>query len=102
MNFVNSDLEPNLPSHPNIVQLHGPVDKLDSQTRGVPNDIESEIKALNSNSEGLALDDGIGEFITTVDDDSIPEIVNNEFRLPISIDGRATGTVIEDDGIIYV
>ena len=87
---MNSEPEPHFPSHPDIVQLDGPVNKLESQIRGVPIEIESEIKVLISDS-GLE-----------TNDESVPEIVNNDFRLPINTDGCATGTVIEEEGILYV
>ena len=93
MNHVNSDPILHFPSHPDRVQSHSPVDKLESRVRGVPIEIESEIKALISNSELVTTDDG--------NDDSVTEIINNDFRLPIDTDGHATGTVIEEDGILY-
>ena len=74
MNYVNSEPNPHFPSHPDIVKPNGPVDKLESQIQGVPLEIRSEFKALLSDS----------------DDVSTPEIVNNDFCLPIDTDGNAT------------
>ena len=70
--------------------MTGPVDKLESRIRGVPIEIESDIKALISDSE------------ISTNAESVPEIVNNDFRLPINTDGRATGTIIEENGTMYV
>ena len=69
MNYVNSEPNPHFPSNPDTVQSNGPVNKLESQIRGVPIEIESEIKALISDSE------------LETNDESVPEIVNNDFRL---------------------
>ena len=80
MNYVNS--EPRFPSHPDPVLSTGPVDTLDSRIRGVPIEIESDIKAVIS--------------------ESVPDVINNDYRLPINPDGRATGTVIEENGTLYV
>ena len=84
MNYVNSEPKPKFPSHLDPVLSTGPVDQLESRIRGVPIEIESDIKSLISDSA------------------SVPEIINNDFRLPINPDGRATGTIIEEDGSLYV
>ena len=86
MNYINSEPNPNFPSHPDHIQADDPEDRIESRVRGVPIEIESEIKALLSDS----------------DDVSTPEIVNNDFCLPFDTDGNATGTMIEEDGILYV
>ena len=46
----------NFPTHPPPVvdPVPGPVDKFDSRIRGVPTDIESELKQLLSESSDLA------------------------------------------------
>ena len=89
--------------------MPGPVDKFDSRIREVPNDVESEIKALISNSQDPDQYDVCDDFVTTTNIEPIAEIdpgpvkvVNNIFRHPIDTDGNATGTVIKEDGILYV
>ena len=89
--YVNSEPKPKFPLHPSPVQSPGPVDKLESRIiRGVPIELEYEIKVLLSDS------------ITATDEDAIPDIVNNDLRLPINTDGCAIGTVIEEEGVLYV
>ena len=76
-----------------------PVAKFESQIRGVPIEIESELQALISNSTITALDDkeSSSAFDDTVGTDStLGEQVNNDFRQPINC------TVIEEDGVLYI
>ena len=77
-----------------------PVDKFDSRIRRVPIDIESELKQLISESSELALD--MKESSPCLTNDVITETINNTYRQPIDSDSGATGTVIEEDGILYV
>ena len=74
--------------------------------------MESEIQALISQSRGLAQDKEFSPgydyaFVTTVDAESTKnniraEIANNHFRHPIDSNSGTTGTVIEEDGVLYV
>lgn len=77
-----------------------PVDKFDSQIRGVPIDIESELKQLISESPKLALD--IRESSPGLTNDMITKTINNTYRQPIDSDTGATGIVIEEDRILYI
>ena len=70
----------------------GPVDNFHSRIRGVPNDIKSELNQLLSESSDLVQDT----------DDVITTTINNAFRKPIDSENGATGTLIEEDGVLYV
>ena len=84
----------NLPTHPPplVDPAPGPVDKFNSRIRGVPNDIESELNQLLSEPSDLVQD--TENFIT--------KTINNDFRYPIDLASGATGTLIKEEGILYV
>ena len=59
--------------------------------------MESEIKALISNSQNLDHYNDCDDFETIEKIDPGPaDVVHNTFRHPINTDGNATGTVIKD------
>ena len=92
-----------------------PVAKFESRIRGVPIKVESELQALISESNSMALDkkeypsgfDNNEEPTTADDEYSFADEVhgkqlNNNFRHPTDTNSGATGTVIEEDDVLYV
>ena len=68
-----------------------PARVFDSRERGVPPDEDPDLEVLSENSSDL------------VPQDPVPgETINNDFRHPIDSNSGATGTLIEEDGILYV
>ena len=67
-----------------------PASVFDSRVQGITPDIESTLE-LSDDSPNLALRDPVHG-----------ETINNDFRQPIDSSSGATGTLIEEDGILYV
>ena len=74
-----------------------PAAEFESRIQGVPSDMESELKRLIPDSSEMALAD-----TNPVTGTENGETINNTFRKPIDSETGATGTLIEDDGVLYV
>ena len=106
-----SDDKSNFPTHPSapLSLKSNPVAKFKSQIRGVPIEIESKLQALISESGSVALDEreSPSDFINneehpSIDISALGGQINNSFRQPFNSNSGSTGTVLEEDGVLYV